>query len=97
MYFTYFAVTSIIIVMQVGLLAAYLLMLKEKSRPTLYLGISFLNLVIFLSGYIFAYTSLSPLGAYHRVITVLFVLPSLGYFAIFMHAFPEVYFRKEYN
>jgi hypothetical protein len=58
--------------------------IKDKSKPTLHLGIAFLYLAIFNAGYFIASGFYHPDAAFHRWITVGFILLHVSHVNMFM-------------
>ncbi|MCE9501365.1 MAG: serine/threonine protein phosphatase, partial [Leptospira sp.] len=63
--------------------------MPNKSRSTFHLGIGFVCLSLFLSGYLAAAAIYSPIAAYHRYFTTFFVLPGIIHIGMYMMKFPE--------
>jgi len=61
------------------------------------MGFAFLSLAFVNLAYVFAYTTLEPLGAYHRFATVMGVKIAFACFHLFMHNYGKLTFPKEYK
>ena len=67
----------------------YLLSIREKSKATIKLALGFLFISFLSVAYILAFSIYHPIGAYHRWISVFFVLPSGIYMSQFFFYFPQ--------
>jgi methyl-accepting chemotaxis protein len=67
----------------------FLLSVKNKSKATMHLGISYVLMGVFNFGYIISSSIYHPLAAYHRWLTVLTILLSETHFFIFYFYFPD--------
>ena len=94
-YATFFSIGSLIILLIGIVFFTFTFFLKEKSKQTFHFAISLLCLSCFHLFYLIAATTYHPLGAFHRVGTVIFALmgaPHICYLFISYQAkyYPEV-------
>lgn len=89
-YFNFFAFAYLLATTFTALLGVFLIMLKDKSRSTTHMGITFLWLAIFNSVYIFAHSYYGAEGAFHRWVTVGLILFPLTHFVQWIFKFPEI-------
>lgn len=95
-FFSYYSLTALLSVTQVWILSGFLLSLRGKSAPTWRMGIAYVSLGFFSLGYLWAYSIFDPSAAFHRIITVLFVMTSLMYFIYFGYSFGKDAFPREH-
>jgi signal transduction histidine kinase len=70
------------------ILGILLLQVKQKSKATLILGVGYILLSFFYSGYIIATAFYHPLAAYHRFLTLSTFFLSSSAFILFFFYFP---------
>ncbi len=70
-------------------LAIIFLTIPRKSKATIHLGMTFLFLTIFNAGYFFASMIYHPLAAYHRYLTLGFILFPFIHFTLFFFYYPD--------
>ena len=88
-FFNFLSFGALIVVIFSFLIAAFLLMLPNKSRSTVYLGIVFLTVGLFNVGYVVAQMWYEPSAAFHRWGTVFWVLIVIVNMTQFLFHFPE--------
>ncbi|MBK8396807.1 MAG: SpoIIE family protein phosphatase [Leptospiraceae bacterium] len=87
--FNFFSFGTLLVTIFTFAFAYFFLTLKNKSDSTFHLGIGFLFLAFFNSGYFFAAFCYHPIAAYHRWITGGFILPALLHFGQFFLKYPR--------
>jgi len=86
--FNFFSFGTLLVTIFTFALAYFFLTLSNKSESTFHLGIGFLFLAFFNTGYFVAAFCYHPIAAYHRWITGGFVLPALLHFGQFFFKYP---------
>lgn len=89
LYLNSFSLGSLIAVIFFFTSAFFLLSIKNRSKASQILGISFTMLGVFNFGYLISSTVYHPLAAYHRWLTVFIILTAQSYVAIFYFNYPE--------
>ena len=93
-FFNFLSIGALIVVIFSVLIGLFLLTLKNKSRSTTYLGLTFVTTGLFNVGYIVAQMYYDPSAAFHRWGTVSFVLIVIGFMTQFVFYFPANTNRK---
>lgn len=88
-FFNFYAFGALLVTVFSGFLAVFTLSIKNKSRPTLDLGLMYFWSSLFFLGYFIASALYSPLAAYHRYMTLGFVYPIFIHFIQWVLRYPE--------
>ena len=88
-YHNFFTVCSLIPLVFMFTLAMVFLTIRDKSKATLHLGLSFLWMSFFYFGYFTAEIFYHPMAAFHRWITIATVLPLALHLTQFIHYYPD--------
>ena len=89
LFFNFLSFGALIAVIFSLLIAIFLLVLPNKSRSTVYLGLTFLCTGLFNVGYVVAQMWYDPAAAFHRWGTVFWVLIVIVNMTQFLFYFPE--------
>ena len=87
--FNFFSFGTLLVTIFTFAFAYFFLTLPNKSESTLHLGIGFLFLAFFNTGYFFAASYYHPFAAYHRWFTGVFILPAILHFGQFFFKYPR--------
>ena len=87
--FNFFSFGTLLVTIFTFAFAYFFLTLPNKSDSTFHLGIAFLFLAFFNTGYFVAAFCYHPIAAYHRWITGGFVLPAILHFGQFFFKYPK--------
>lgn len=90
LYLNSFSIGSLIAITFFFVSSFFLLSLKQKSKATFHLGMAYVYLAIFNFGYLVCSSVYHPLAAYHRWITVIFILFAEIHGNLFYICYPEV-------
>ncbi len=93
-YQNFYSVCSLIPVTFNLSLAVIFLSIRNKSKATIHFGVTFLFLTIFNAGYFFASMAYHPLAAYHRYLTLGFILFPFIHFTLFLFYYPDEVYKK---
>ncbi len=93
-YLNSFSIGSLIAVTFFIVTSVFLLSLKQKSRATYHLGLAFALLAVFNFGYLISSSVYHPLAAFHRWITVTFILIAEIHGNLFYLCYPEVNYPR---
>ncbi|HMU83212.1 MAG TPA: SpoIIE family protein phosphatase [Leptospiraceae bacterium] len=88
-YLNYFAIGAIICFIFNFICGAFLLALPHKTKSTTHMGIGLMFMSFFVFGYVISQSFYSDIAAYHRWVTVGFVLPAIVHFVQWLLRFPE--------
>ncbi|PKL32567.1 MAG: serine/threonine protein phosphatase, partial [Spirochaetae bacterium HGW-Spirochaetae-10] len=88
-YFNFFSFGTLLVTVFSGFLAVFTLTIKQKSRPTLDLGLMYFWFALFFLGYFVAAVVYSPLAVYHRYMTLGFIFPALIHLVQWILRYPE--------
>lgn len=88
-YFNFFSFGTLLVTVFSGFLAVFTLTIKQKSRPTIDLGLMYLWFSLFFFGYFIAAVVYSPLAVYHRYLTLGFIFPALLHLGQWILRYPE--------
>ncbi|MFB5734972.1 SpoIIE family protein phosphatase [Leptospira wolffii] len=86
--FNYYSFGSLLVTLTTLFLGVFFLTLRNKTIATTYLGIGFIFLTVFETGYFLAAILYHPWAAYHRWLTGGFILPALASYTQFLLRFP---------
>lgn len=89
LYFNFFTIGAFIPFVFGAYLGISFLLIKNKSRATLHVGLLLVMISIFYFGYFISSTLYHPLAAYHRWITAGIILPGLAHMTLFFFYFPD--------
>ncbi|TGK38089.1 SpoIIE family protein phosphatase [Leptospira andrefontaineae] len=84
----YYSFGSLLSILAFLCTSLFFLFLKEKSSSTMHLALGALFFSFFCSGYFFAAFLYNPIAAYHRWLTVGFILPALIHLGQFLARYP---------
>lgn len=90
----YYSFGSLLAVLAFLFTSLFFLFLKEKSASTTHLALGSLFFAFFCTGYVFAALFYHPNAAYHRWLTVGFILPALIHLGQFMSRYPQNAYPK---
>ncbi|PJZ66949.1 serine/threonine protein phosphatase [Leptospira wolffii] len=85
----YYSFGSLLAVLAFLFTSLFFLFLREKSSSTMHLALGSLFFAFFCTGYFFAAFFYHPNAAYHRWLTVGFILPALMHLGQFMSRYPQ--------
>ncbi len=88
-YFNFFSFGTLLVTVFSGFLAVFTLTIKQKSRPTIDLGLMYFWFALFFLGYFVAAVVYSPLAVYHRYMTLGFIFPALIHLVQWILRYPE--------
>jgi len=83
-----FSIGSLIGVVFFGVIAIFLFSVKERSKATYYLGLSFTTMAVFNMGYVISSSVYHPAAAFHRWLTVFTIFFAMSNLNIFYFYFP---------
>ncbi|PJZ50502.1 SpoIIE family protein phosphatase [Leptospira saintgironsiae] len=86
--FNYYSFGSLLVTLTTIFLGIFFLTLKNRTIATTHLGIGFMLLGVFETGYFLAAFLYHPIAAYHRWMTGGFILFALAHFTQFLLRFP---------
>ncbi|PJZ71544.1 serine/threonine protein phosphatase [Leptospira perolatii] len=86
--FNYYSFGSLLVTLTTLFLSIFFLSLRNKTIATTHMGVGFLLLGIFETGYFLAAFLYHPIVSYHRWITGGFILPALTHLSQFLIRFP---------
>ena len=89
-----FSIGSLIGAVFFGIMAFFLLSVKNRARATTHLGTSYAILSLFNLGYVISSSVYHPMAAYHRWITVPTILFAICHSVLFMYNYPYEKSRK---
>ncbi len=89
LYFNFFTIGAFIPFVFGAYLGISFLLIKNKSRATLHVGLLLVIISIFYFGYFISSSLYHPLAAYHRWITAGIILPGLTHMILFFFYFPN--------
>ncbi len=87
-FFNYLSFAALLAFVFATLLAVFLLTLPNKSRSTFHMGFSMFLFIPFFASYVYAQMNYDPAGAYHRWLTVAFILPAEIHLTQWIFKFP---------
>ncbi|TGK07107.1 HAMP domain-containing protein [Leptospira semungkisensis] len=85
----YYSFGSLLSILAFLFTSLFFLFVKEKTPSTFHLALGALFFSFFCTGYFFAAFLYHPNGAYHRWLTVGFILPALTHLGQFMSRYPQ--------
>jgi len=85
----YYTFGSLLVTVLIGILSAFFLTLKDKTRATYHLGLACSFLTLFQLGYFLGAFYYHPIAAFHRWFTSGFILFGILHFGQFFYRFPE--------
>lgn len=88
-FLNFYAFGTLLVVIFTSLLALFFLFMPEKSKSTFHIGMAFVYLFFFTTGYFIAAFVYHPLAAYHRWLTGGFILFVLAHFGQFFFKYPR--------
>ncbi len=88
LYLNAFSIGSLIASVFFGVMAVFLLSVKNRSKATLHLGLAYAIMAVFNVGYIVSSSIYHPLAAYHRWLTVATILMGITQINLFYFYFP---------
>jgi tetratricopeptide (TPR) repeat protein/HAMP domain-containing protein len=89
LFLNFYSFGTLLVTIFTALFAIFFLSLSNKSKSTFHLGLAFLFLSLFNLGYLFASSYYDPGAAYHRWMTVGFILPAILHFGQFFLNYPR--------
>lgn len=88
-YLNYFAIGAIITFIFCLICGVFLLSLPQKSKSTTQMGLALLLMSFYVFAYVICQSYYSELAAYHRWLTIGFVMPAVLHFLQWLLRFPE--------